>query len=169
MSGSAEMESAGVLLRPVSASDRSDFVEMASMSHQYYAELLSDSFLPLSEESWHKRFDTALADGDSYCVVMAVVGGMRAGFAEYYFRRPQRLRKEALICVLDNIFVRRQYRGSGVSAALLRYVEEEAVFRGAEAIELEVAQDNSAALSLYARAGFSARSRVLVKRMQQEK
>jgi [ribosomal protein S18]-alanine N-acetyltransferase len=58
-------------------------------------------------------------------------------------------------CEILSLGVLPEFRRRGVGTALLDAVRGEAVHRGAESILLEVAIDNTAALALYARQGFT--------------
>ncbi|MDQ3850311.1 MAG: GNAT family N-acetyltransferase [Actinomycetota bacterium] len=60
---------------------------------------------------------------------------------------------------LEDLFVRPEARRAGLGDALVRLVIERATARGARRIELDTNEANTAALSLYERHGFSARSK----------
>ena len=60
---------------------------------------------------------------------------------------------------LEDLFVRAQARRSGLGDALVNLAIERARTRGARRIELDTNEDNSAALALYERNGFSTRSK----------
>jgi ribosomal protein S18 acetylase RimI-like enzyme len=59
---------------------------------------------------------------------------------------------------LEDLFVRAGARRGGVGGALVRLAIEAAEQRGAKRIELDTNEDNAAALALYRRHGFTARS-----------
>jgi ribosomal protein S18 acetylase RimI-like enzyme len=60
---------------------------------------------------------------------------------------------------LEDLFVREQARRTGVGDALVSLALERARERGAKRVELDTNEDNAAALALYERHGFSARSK----------
>jgi ribosomal protein S18 acetylase RimI-like enzyme len=60
---------------------------------------------------------------------------------------------------LEDLFVREQARRAGVGDALVALAVERARERGARRIELDANEENVAALALYERHGFSARSK----------
>jgi ribosomal protein S18 acetylase RimI-like enzyme len=59
---------------------------------------------------------------------------------------------------LEDLFVHESARRSGVGDALVTLALERAIDRGCKRIELDTNEDNAAALALYERHGFSARS-----------
>jgi len=58
---------------------------------------------------------------------------------------------------LKRMFVRPRHRGSGIGALLLGFLEQAAVVRGCRSLALETGIHQSAALSLYERAGYARR------------
>lgn len=60
---------------------------------------------------------------------------------------------------IEDVFVRADARRCGVGDALLTLATEVAARRGAKRVELDTNEDNAAALALYERHGFSARSK----------
>ena len=60
---------------------------------------------------------------------------------------------------IEDVFVRADARRAGVGDALVTLAAERARERGARRIELDTNEDNAAALALYERHGFSARSK----------
>jgi GNAT superfamily N-acetyltransferase len=60
---------------------------------------------------------------------------------------------------LEDLFVREQSRRAGVGDALVSLAVERARERGAKRIELDCNEDNTPALAVYERHGFSARSK----------
>lgn len=61
---------------------------------------------------------------------------------------------------LEDLFVHEHVRRAGVGDALVKLAIERAIERGAKRIELDVNEDNAAALALYERHGFSSRSKL---------
>jgi ribosomal protein S18 acetylase RimI-like enzyme len=60
---------------------------------------------------------------------------------------------------LEDVFVQEHARRAGVGDALVELAIERAIERGAKRIELDVNEENAAALALYERYGFSSRSK----------
>jgi ribosomal protein S18 acetylase RimI-like enzyme len=58
-------------------------------------------------------------------------------------------------CWLEDLYVAPHARRRGVAAALVELTLERARARGCRRVELDVTEDNEAALALYRRAGFS--------------
>ncbi|MDX6640205.1 MAG: hypothetical protein QOF12_1216 [Solirubrobacteraceae bacterium] len=58
-------------------------------------------------------------------------------------------------CLLEDLFVLESARGSGLGRALLDAVVEQARVRGCRRVELDVNDNNTAALALYRSMGFS--------------
>jgi GNAT superfamily N-acetyltransferase len=61
---------------------------------------------------------------------------------------------------LEDLFVQKHARGAGVGDALVKLAIGQAIERGAKRIELDTNEENAAALALYARHGFSNRSKL---------
>src|SRR4051794_4718402 len=60
-------------------------------------------------------------------------------------------------CLLEDLFVLESARGSGLGRALLELAVEQALERGCRRIELDVNDNNAAALALYRSLGFDNR------------
>jgi ribosomal protein S18 acetylase RimI-like enzyme len=61
---------------------------------------------------------------------------------------------------LEDLFVQDHARRAGVGDALVKLAIERAIERGAKRIELDANEDNTPALALYERHGFSSRSKL---------
>ena len=67
---------------------------------------------------------------------------------------------------LDELYIRRDFRGAGIGARALEYLEAVARAAGVKALHLELMDDNRAAGTLYRRAGYVERaSHLLSKRL----
>lgn len=75
-----------------------------------------------------------------------------AGIAQLRFRYG--IWWAATDCLLEDLFVAQEARGSGLGRALLELVVERAAARGCRRIELDVNDNNDAALALYRSVGF---------------
>lgn len=62
---------------------------------------------------------------------------------------------DGLDCCLEDLFVEESARGTGLGVALARAAIEQARERGAKRIELDVNEENTPALALYEKLGFS--------------
>jgi uncharacterized protein YndB with AHSA1/START domain/GNAT superfamily N-acetyltransferase len=123
-----------------------------------------DTLLPMMEALWaHERipFDTTairaaleglFADPALGHVWLACVEESVAGYAmgTWGFSTEQGGR----FLLLDELFVLPAFRGQGVAAAMLGFVEGEAGRKGASAIRIEVSLENGAARELYRAAGY---------------
>ncbi|HEX7317928.1 MAG TPA: GNAT family N-acetyltransferase [Pyrinomonadaceae bacterium] len=63
---------------------------------------------------------------------------------------------------IDELFMKEEFRGRGLGAAALRHAEELCRPRGVRALHLEVERQNTAAQSVYRRAGFADHDRYLL-------
>jgi ribosomal protein S18 acetylase RimI-like enzyme len=59
-------------------------------------------------------------------------------------------------CLVEDVFVAERARGKGVARALLDLATERALERGCRRMELDVNEDNAAAIALYESYGFTA-------------
>ena len=137
------------------------------MRVSFRAASISDegTFLPMMEALWaHERipFDTAairaaleslFADPALGRVWLASVEETVAGYAmgTWGFSTEQGGR----FLLLDELFVLPAFRGRGVAAATLDFVEGEAAREGAGAVRIEVSVENGAARELYRAAGYT--------------
>ena len=64
--------------------------------------------------------------------------------------------RDGLDCLVEDVFVREEGRGSGLGRALMTAAVGRARERGARRMELDVNEDNPAAVALYESLGFSA-------------
>lgn len=64
--------------------------------------------------------------------------------------------RDGLDCLVEDVFVHAQARGSGVGRVLMAAALDRARERGARRMELDVNEDNPAAVALYSSLGFSA-------------
>jgi ribosomal protein S18 acetylase RimI-like enzyme len=63
---------------------------------------------------------------------------------------------------VDDLYLRRDFRGRGLGTRVMEQVEAEARALGVQALHLEVARDNQAGQALYFRRGFRANDRQLL-------
>jgi ribosomal protein S18 acetylase RimI-like enzyme len=98
---------------------------------------------------------------DSYGLAcLMLLGEEVAGYVVITFGFSLEFRgRDALI---DELFVRDEFRGRGLGSAALRFAEGVCRERGVRALHLEVDRENTAAQSVYRRAGFADRGNYLM-------
>lgn len=131
-----------------------------------------DTFLPMMEALWvHERIpfdanairaalESLFADPALGRVWLASVEDTVAGYAmgTWGFSTEQGGR----FLLLDELFVLPAFRGRGVAAAILAFVESEAKREGAGAVRIEVSVENAPARELYRAAGYVDLSRLFL-------
>lgn len=131
-------------------------------------------FLPMMESLWAHEgipFDRAairgtlavlLADPGLGRIWLALAGGSVAGYAmaTWGFSTEQGGR----FLLLDELYVLPEFRGRGVGAATLAFVEREAARDGAGAVRIEVSVENEPARELYRKAGYADPHRLFLAR-----
>ncbi len=93
-----------------------------------------------------------MAGGDGEYLLGAADGEAPAGVCQLRFRWS--VWKSAEDCWLEDLYVREEARRSGLGRALVEAALERARERGCKRIELDVNEDNAAALALYEACGF---------------
>ena len=113
------------------------------------------------DESEVRAVLAQLFANDAYglaCLIL--LGGQVAGYVVLTFGFSIEFRgRDALI---DELFVRDEFRGRGLATAALRHAEGLCRERGIRALHLEVDRQNTRAQSVYARAGFADRGNHLL-------
>jgi GNAT superfamily N-acetyltransferase len=99
-----------------------------------------------------RRSVERIMGGDDGEYLLGAVGGEPVGVCQVRFRWS--VWKSAEDCWLEDLFVREEARRSGLGRALVEAALERAGERGCKRIELDVNEDNSAALALYEACGF---------------
>ena len=111
-----------------------------------------------SPNSFHASVERLLEDRDTeYLLASRDDDSAPAGVLQLRFRFS--VWKAAPDAWLEDLFVRADARRAGVGDALLALALERATLRGCKRIELDTNETNAAALALYERHGFSARSK----------
>jgi ribosomal protein S18 acetylase RimI-like enzyme len=100
-----------------------------------------------------------LLDGRDMDFLLAAPGDDAAPAGVLQLRFRFSVWKAAPDAWLEDLFVSEDARRAGVGEALVTLAVERAVERGAKRIELDCNEHNAAALALYERHGFSARSK----------
>lgn len=122
------------------------FVE--TFGHLYSPENLAAFLLNHSEANWRAELEDP-----RYKVRLAEVEGEAIGFVKY---GPPSLpfQPEGPSGELRQLYVLKPWQGSGVAAALMDWVIDEARRRGVDELYLSVFEDNPRAQRFYARYGF---------------
>lgn len=107
------------------------------------------------DERWHAGVRRLMAGEDAeYLLGAPGEGDAPAGVAQLRFRHG--LWWDAPDCLLEDLFVLSSARGAGLGRALVALALERARERGARRVELDVNDNNHAALALYRSFGFDA-------------
>jgi GNAT superfamily N-acetyltransferase len=105
-----------------------------------------------------RSVDRLIADpATEYLLGASDAGGGPEGVCQLRFRYG--LWHSAEDCWLEDLFVADRARGRGVGRALVEAAIDRARGRGCRRVDLDAASDNRAALALYGRLGFSAKTR----------
>lgn len=104
------------------------------------------------EDALRASVERIMAGGDGEYFLGAADGDEPAGVCQVRFRWS--VWKSAEDCWLEDLFVREEARRSGLGTALVEAALERARERGCQRIELDVNEDNEAALALYEACGF---------------
>jgi len=111
-----------------------------------------------SDESFAVSVDHLIAEPDTDYLLGAVdLGREAAGVCQLRFRFG--VWHAAPDCWLEDLFVRRDARRSGLGAALVETALARARERGCARVELDVNEANDAAIALYERFGFGVSSK----------
>lgn len=105
-----------------------------------------------SDESMLASVERIMAEDGGDYLLAAVDDGEAIGVCQLRYRRS--VWTAAFDCWLEDLFVREAARGRGVGRALVEAAFERARERGCGRIELDVNEDNAAALALYRACGF---------------
>lgn len=106
------------------------------------------------EDMFAAKVSELMDDGDSEFVLVGDDGRAQA-IAVLRFRSG--IWRGGLDCLVEDVFVEADSRGEGVGRALMAFAVQRARERGARRMELDVREDNAAALSLYRSIGFTER------------
>jgi ribosomal protein S18 acetylase RimI-like enzyme len=107
-----------------------------------------------SAESLHSSVALLMDKPDAEFLLGSVGGGPPAGVCQLRFR--QSVWRDAEDCWLEDLFVSREARGSGLGSALVEAALDHARGRGCRIVDLDVDEENGAAVALYEGLGFSA-------------
>ncbi len=116
------------------------------------SDLLAELGHPLAPREVLGRLDSIAGAGDSYFVVVAIVGGGTAGVVSG-FATPV-LHRAAPVGRISVLVVGRAFRGTGLGSTLVREAEERLRVLGCARIEVTSAAHRSDAHEFYRRRGY---------------
>jgi len=135
----------GVDIRPATAADREDVLELLAVQ-------LEEHDIVLGTERLAAAVDGCLADPTRGRIFVARSADGTIGVA--YMSLAWVLEHGGRTAWLDELYVRPAHRERGVGTALLRAVLDAARAAGAAAVDLEVESSHARAAALYERHGF---------------
>jgi GNAT superfamily N-acetyltransferase len=106
-----------------------------------------------SDEDMLASVEEIIAGRDGEYLLAAAEDGEQAGVAQLRYRWS--VWKTAYDCCLEDLYVRESERRSGLGRALALGAADRARSLGCRRIELDVNEDNEAALALYRACGFT--------------
>ena len=134
----------------------SDVEQLIAMMDEFYAE----GGFPLNHHRTTEAFTTLIADDRLGCVFFIQAGAEDVGYVvvtlcySMEFGGPN--------AFVDDLFVRKPFRGAGLGTAALTGLRDEFTKRGVRAIHVVTGRDNAAAQAVYRRAGFAHTDRELL-------
>lgn len=133
-----------------------DIELLATMMREYYA---CDG-LHFDEEVARRAIATILADPSLGRAYLIVENSEPVGYT--YLTYGFSLEFAGHFGLVDELYVREEFRGRGIGAAVVRQLEDHCRSLGLAAIRLEVEIENVGAQRLYRRLGFTAHERYLM-------
>ena len=127
-----------------------DIESLLSLMHDFYAE----SGFVLKPASTATALRALLSNPSLGCIWLAYSNSGPVGHAALTLRFT--MEHEGLSGYIDDLYVRPEYRRSGVGRRLLNELVAECRRRGCKSLQVEVGQSNVAALSLYQSFGLHA-------------
>jgi len=115
---------------------------------------------PFDEPSARAALAELLADDTLGVARLILLGGETAGYVVVTFGFS--LEFGGRDAFVDELFVKEEFRGRGAGKAALGFAAEVCRARGVRALHLEVERQNTAAQSVYRRAGFADHDRYLL-------
>ncbi len=127
-----------------------DVESLLTLMHDFYAE----SGFTLKRASASAALQSLLSSPSMGCIWLAFSNSVPVGHAVLTVRFT--MEHEGLSGYIDDLYVQPQYRRLGVGGRLLHELVAECRSRGCKSLQVEVRQENAAALSLYGRLGLHA-------------
>jgi uncharacterized protein len=127
-----------------------DMESLLTLMHGFYAE----AGLTLNRGSSSAALHDLLSSPSLGCVWLAQLDNVAVGHTVLTLRFT--MEHEGLSGYIDDLYVEPRYRRLGVGRGLLRELVAESHSRGCKSLQVQVGQDNAAALSLYGKLGLHA-------------
>jgi len=122
---------------------------LVDMMGEFYAE----AGFVLDRRVARASFETLVADRRLGSVWLAEAEGETVGYLVETLVFA--MEHGGTMAVVDDFFVRPQWRGKGLGTAALAHVRRDCLVRGARAMRVEVGRDNPVAQAVYRRCGFA--------------
>ena len=133
------------MLRPFTAADRADYLQMA---HDFYRTDACDHVIP---DSHIEKTADALLDGNPYIALyLFEVDGQTAGYVLLALTWSQE--GGGFTIWVDELYLLPQFRGQGLATELFRQLPK--LYPEATRFRLEAAPENHRAIALYRRLGY---------------
>ena len=133
-----------------------DLQQLVTMMDEFYVE----GGFPLNHRHAAEAFTTLLADQRLGCVWLIQAGAQEVGYVVITLCFS--MEYGGLNAFVDDLFVRKPFRGAGLASAALREVQAFCTRRGVRALHVETGRDNAAAQVVYRRVGFTHTDRQLL-------
>lgn len=135
-----------ITIRKITAADREDFIRM---SREFYS---SDAVLHDVPADFHERAFAELMRSEDYlsCYIFDTGEGNAAGYA--MLNKMFMHECGGVVVWIEELYVRSEYRGKGLGHRFFEFLEKNV---DAARYRLEVEPDNSRAVELYRRLGYS--------------
>jgi GNAT superfamily N-acetyltransferase len=141
---------------PVREAQADDIPQLVTLMAEFYAE----AGYPLPAAAATRTFADLLADARLGRIWLLEVGGAAAGYVVLTVGFS--MEYGGLRGFVDDLYVRAGHRGQGLATAGLAAVRRAAEALGVRALLVEAGPDNSTALRVYMRSGFTDTGRLLL-------
>ena len=147
-----------------------DFEEISKLFHEiltYHCRALPQIFKPVKDARSHEMMDDIIAD-ENTAMFVAMYNGKVIGLVHVNIRESPDIpvlvkRRYAYV---SDIIVTEQYRGSSIGRELMDTVEQWALGKGINQVELNVWDFNEPALAFYCKLGYSVSRKNMWKTIQ---
>lgn len=156
-----------ITIRRADSKDYEIFDAMYGLLNDLHAETLPEIFQSIPGHLHALEFYSELMDDPHSALFIAECDGQPAGFVLMKMRaNPEApMMTSRWYAVVDSLFIHPEFRRQGLGEMLMMNGEEWAESQGAESLELNVYDFNTAARGLYEKLGYQTLSRKLLKRL----